>query len=309
MLTISALLNYTDIVTELLKFPFNIVGDWDMKYWNVLYGPFRGTRIISKSTVQSTAWHLTWNNLFEPLPTLFALYPLRWLSEGRSDYIKNAIKHGNTQMTRFLIENLGKPPGGQNLLKSAAKGPSPENFRYLLTQYKIQNSEALIHAALVSGQSPDNYRVIPGHIRKTYTIHWIYSVFEKGLAKVLPAVLDDVEPRELHRFIIRRVDDNVSVDDIYDTVHALVSHPNVDFSRDLDLSEVTHRVLLEAFLDQPEVEESITREDLDQLLEKWSADQHIAEKIISIIRRRFQRPELEGEPPTKMIKDFANFYI
>lgn len=330
-------LNYMDMFEEILELgirPF----DTDMREWNVLYGPFRGTYAIDLSAAKSAAVNCSISGLTAPLRVLFHLYGFENFRDQRIDCVKNAIYSGSVELVEFLIEILGKPKTKDLLLHAASMrhrvfghiilgapeydaAASAAVFKYLLTIYKIQDPVELVKKVAES-RSSQRFAALPGHIQETYAGYAARHAFFIGANDVLEEALLWVDRNDMEYIISESyvqppniIGPATSEEDVEAVVKTLVEDEkfNPEFDLDLTIIPLHDRLAMKAFLRHHELYEEIIREGgdgvfftrnlLDSLLEKWQTD---AEVVAMLKKIRYFVPRPKEKSPSDLRKGITS---
>jgi hypothetical protein len=316
LLRVASQLNYVDLIQQLSHImvdkPFDIASG--MKTWNVLYGPYRGTQYIPDKDIASAILGLIQTSLEEPLRLLLDMYAVRITTRPRNLFLEAAVTMGHAGVFILLISRLGKPKQGQRLLELAIENPDPEILRSIFNNFSVFLNDTLMQAIIAHNSVPV-FSAIPERMHIDYREEVIFALQSQA-----HNILQFLQPR-YHDFSWLMASLNTgtsfrgaSEDAIKRTIIEILRHPDFRYPRDVDLMGLYTRApragaYLQLILHAPEVWKTLTKEELDALYDKWKHRPKLGRVIQSIIRKRFQRPMLEGEPPTKMVKDPLDFYV
>ena len=308
LLRAAALLNYTDLINELVA--IGVSDSFASICWNVLYGPFRNMGSYDIKVIARVVEQLIQNSIFPPLRILFDKYGTEMIKH-RTRLIRNAIGETSLEILQFLIQRLGKPAKGQTLVEDAARDASVDVMRYMMTLYPIRDADSLLKIVLLSN-SLEKYLAIPPQMRRDTREH-VRIAFSAASYEILQYLSPAIQSFEWLNDALNPVYP-ADRQNILKTAQIIANHPLFDPRRDLDLTRLGPRNTgalerLWAFLAQKNVHRSLTRDQLERLLQIWKYDDRAQDFLRRVSDFMLRRPSLEGEPPTKMIKDFANFYI
>lgn len=308
LLVAAALLNYIDLIDELIA--IGVSDSFASICWNVLYGPFRNMLSYDIKVIVQVVQQLIHNSIFPPLRVLFDKYGSQMIKD-RTRIIRNAIGKTSLEILQFLIQRMGKPAKGQTLIEDAVRDASADVMRYMITLYPIQDVDRLLEMVFVSN-SLEKYLAVPPQMRRDTREH-VRIAFSTAAYEILQYLSPTIQSFE---WLNDALNSNYIVNrqDVMKTAKIIMVHPLFDHRRDLDLTRLQPRNdgslwRLWAFLSQKIILDTVTRDELEKLFEIWKYDARALHFLQRASNFKFRRPSLEGEPPTKMIKDFANFYI
>jgi hypothetical protein len=317
LLRAASQLNYMDLIQLLLNIPVDKPFDAasGMKTWNVLYGPYKGTQYIADKDIESAILGLIQNSLKEPLELLLDMYGGRVKTRARNVLVEAAVSFGDAGVLRLLTSRLGKPKEGQKLLDVAMQKPEPEILRYLFENYALHLSDAMLQA-IIERNSVPLYSAIPKYMHISYDAeaNFAFKTHAYTILRLLRPyyhsfgwLMDSMNTGTSFR--------GASQESIKRTLSEIWLHPDFRYPRDVNVMELQPRApragtYLHLMLRSVPLVNSLTKEQLHILYEKWKHRPKLGNAIQSILRARFQRLALEGEPPQKMLKDpMTPFYI
>lgn len=310
LLLVSAQLNYTDLVHELIS--MGVSNESASMIWNMIYGPFRDMRMFDKRDVVAVFMSLIEYGAYPPLKRLVDTY-LDILQKDRDRIITNSIRLTDVRILHFLIQRLGKPNFGQTLVEHAARFASVEVMKYLIALYRIDNANNVRHIAITT-RSLEKYLAIPGHLRRGL-IEDIALAFSHGAAAIVHYLLPQVNSFEWLNGALEHLGINATKENVDAVVLEVLKDARFDPRRDLNLLALNiynpnSKLYLLAFVRTKRVAIHLTREQFADLYEKWKHHDRVGRLLQSIARAALHRPTLEGEPPQKMLKDpMTPFYI
>lgn len=307
LLLVSAQLNYTDLIDELIS--LGASDTFATLTWNMIYGPFRNMGTYKARDAEQVVMGLIHQGAYPPLRPLFDKYG-KELSKSRDHIIRSSIGVASAGVLKYLVHRMGKPDGGQAFIEEAITGADVETMRFFITLLPIYDAQA-IRSVTIKTKSLEKYQVIPDRIRNVAGD--IQLAVSYGAVDIVRYLLPFVESYEWLNKALSNLFGRITQSDARDIVRLFVEDRRFDPSRDLDLKALKpyypeSRLFLIAFLSYRRVATQLSSTQFEQLYVHWMKVPKIAEYIQHVMRKVTHRPTLEGEPPLKMLKDPLAFY-